>query len=64
MINRIGNYKLFRWKDGSRILHLRVDGPHAYYRAPDLSRRGWEPFFIGVHGNDYTVWSYRKAAKS
>lgn len=60
MINRIGNYKLIRWNDGSRTLQLTVYANEgSLTRAPKL-RYGWEPFFVGRYGNEKTVWSYRK----
>ena len=38
---------------------------HAPAHSTDAPKReGYEPFFIGVHGNDWTRWTYRPVAKA
>jgi hypothetical protein len=58
-ILRIGAIKVFRWKSGRPTLTVTVPGYAD--EAPKL-RYGWKPFFVGHHGQEKTVWSYRRVA--
>lgn len=59
-ILRIGTLKLFRWRKGAPTLQLTLPG---YVRHAPKLRFGWEPHFVGHHGHDKTVYSYRRARR-
>lgn len=62
IINHVGPYTLFRYRDGSTSLKLRVEKGGGILRGPDAPKlNGWKCFFIGRHP-EFTNFTYRKEA--
>ena len=44
--------------DRKGIVRFTMHGPMPIHQKPP-KRDGFEVFFVGVHGNRFTTWSYR-----